>query len=226
MLADISKPERFGATILSEEKYADVSTLSTVTSFPEEGHVHRDVDTIVLASPSNVHTAIVCPPTIYGPGLGVANTRSIQTPGLTKAILKRGKGFTVRGGKNVWNSVHIRDLCALYLLLTEAAVKGGQGADWDTEGYYFAEDGDFSWGELAREITKRAAAKGYLKSAEVEELDVEEVKKLHPFGHVLWGTNSIGKAERARKLGWAPTEKSLLETLDELIEQEAKLQGL
>lgn len=223
MLADVSKPERFGAAILEDEHYADISTLSAITSFPVEGHVHRDVDFIVLSSPSNVHTAIVCPPTIYGAGSGPVNTRSIQIPGLTSAILKRGKGFTVRGGKNGWNYVHIRDLSVLYLLLTEAAARGGQGADWNEEGYYFSENGEYLWGELARDITKRAAAKGYIKSDEVDELEPEEVKKLHPFGHVLWGSNSKGKAERARKkLGWTPTGESLVETLDEVIEQEAK----
>lgn len=96
MLADVSKPERFGAPILDDEHYADISTLSAITSFPVEGHVHRDVDSIVLGSPSNVHTAIVCPPTIYGTGSGPVNTRSIQTPGLTSMILKRGRGFTDR----------------------------------------------------------------------------------------------------------------------------------
>jgi len=148
-------------------------------------------------------------------------------PNLVAAILKRGKGFTVRGGKNIWNCVHIRDITVLYRLLLEAAVRGGKGADWNEEGYYFAENGDFVWGELTREITKRVAAKGYIKSDEVDELELEEVMKFHQFGHVLWGSNSRGKAERARKnLGWTPTGKPLLETLDELIDLEARTQAL
>lgn len=50
---------------------------------------------------------------------------------------------------------------------------------------------------------------------------------MRPFGAVLWGTNSRGTASRARKvLGWKPTGASLEDTLDDLIDLEAKNQGL
>jgi nucleoside-diphosphate-sugar epimerase len=150
----------------------------------------------------------------------------MQVPWLVQNTLKRGKAFTVQGGKNTWNNVHVQDLAALYLLLTEAAANGGAGADWNENGYYFCENGEHVWGDLSRAIAQKAKAKGYLKTDEVDDLSNEEVTKLHPFGHVLWGTNSKGKAERARKLGWTPKHEPLLDTLDSLIEKEAKALGL
>jgi nucleoside-diphosphate-sugar epimerase len=180
-----------------------------------------------LGTPSHVKTAIVCPCTIYGQGTGPANQRSAQVPNLTLETLKRGKGFTVNGGKNTWNQVHIRDLARLYLKLTEAAAAGGEGADWNEEGYYFAENGEFRWGEIAKLIAKKAHAKGLIKTDEVDDLSNEEVAKILAFGPIIWGTNSRGKAQRAReRLGWNPVEPSLEETLDHAIEVEAKALGL
>jgi nucleoside-diphosphate-sugar epimerase len=141
--------------------------------------------------------------------------------------LKRGKGFTVNGGKNTWNSVHVRDLSQLYLKLTEAAAAGGEGADWNEEGYYFAENGEFRWGEIAKLIAEKAKAKGLIKTDEVDDLSVEEVTKIRPFGPIIWGTNSRGKAQRAReRLGWNPVGPPVEETLDHTIEVEAKALGL
>ncbi|KAI5851137.1 hypothetical protein DFP73DRAFT_490131 [Morchella snyderi] len=227
ILPDVSK-EEFGQQA-GEKIYDDIESVKELTSFPIEGHLHRDVDTIILAANSdNVKTAIVCPPTIYGLGAGTAgNTRSAQVPELTKNILKRGEAFHVTAGKSIWNNVHIDDLSQLYLLLTEDAAAGGKKATWGTEGYYFAENGEHVWGELTKKIAEKAKVKGYLKTNDIVSLSVDDIKKIHPFGAVLWGTNSRGRASRARKvLGWTPKGTSLEETLDALIDSEAKSLGL
>lgn len=50
---------------------------------------------------------------------------------------------------------------------------------------------------------------------------------MHPWGPVLWGSNSRSVASRARKeLGWTPAGPSLDETLDFVIKQEANKLGL
>ncbi|KAI5783593.1 hypothetical protein EDC01DRAFT_212288 [Geopyxis carbonaria] len=226
ILPDLQHPENLGEAIPDSERYSDIADLHTLTSWDPAGHIHRDVDTVVLAAPASVNTAIVCPPMIYGAGTGSGNTKSMQVPWLIAAILRAGHGFKVGRGLNRWNSVHVRDLAKVYLALTEAAVAGGAGADWNADGYYFAENGEFCWGELAQEITKRAAARGLVESDGCVGLTVQELKKHHDFGGLLWGSNSIGKAERARKvLGWTPSEKALLDELDAAIEIEAKAQG-
>lgn len=69
--------------------------------------------------------------------------------------------------------------------------------------------------------------KGYIKSDAVVSLSIEEVTKIHPFGPVLWGSNSRSVASRARKeLGWNPVAPSLDETLDAVIDAEVKILGL
>jgi nucleoside-diphosphate-sugar epimerase len=226
-LADCSKPELFGEPITEDLEYGDESTLGAITSFPIDGHPHRDVDVIVLAAPSNVNTAIVCPPCIYGTGTGSGNTKSIQVPLLINRFLKRKRGFTVQRGKSEWNNVHVCDLAEVYLKLTEAAVAGGKNAEWNDKGYYFAENGRHTWEDLSKEIAQKCKDMKLLPTDEIDYLDNKDILELHPFGHVAWGTNSIGKAERARKLlGWTPGRESLSDTLVESIKVEAKALGL
>ncbi|PWW79851.1 NAD(P)-binding protein [Tuber magnatum] len=228
ILPDINRVSEFGKAA-SDKIYDDIDNVQEITSLPESGHIHRDVDSIVIGANSNtLKTAIVCPPTIYGPGSGSGNVRSNQVPELTKHTLKRGQAFQVTNGATIWNNVHVQDLANLYLLLTEAAAEPGGGkATWGPEGYYFAENGEHSWGEIAKKIAKKAKTKGYLKTDEVISLPTEEVIKHHPFGHILWGTNSRGWASRARNiLGWEPKGAPLDETLDDVIESEAKALGL
>lgn len=70
-------------------------------------------------------------------------------------------------------------------------------------------------------------AKGHIESDAVLPLSIEEVTNIHPFGAILWGSNSRSVASRARKeLGWNPVAPSLDEILDALIDAEAKNLGL
>lgn len=51
----------------------------------------------------HVPTAILSPPLVHGVGIGPIKKRSIQIPALAEAILKRGKGFQVLEGQNIWD---------------------------------------------------------------------------------------------------------------------------
>jgi hypothetical protein len=79
--------------------------VTEITTLPLEGHLHRDIDIAVLNTGAElkVPTAIISPPMIYGVGAGPIKTRSIQVPILTEAILKRGRGFQILNGQNIWD---------------------------------------------------------------------------------------------------------------------------
>ncbi|KAJ5177029.1 uncharacterized protein N7482_002906 [Penicillium canariense] len=208
------------------KEYNDWDGVSELVNLPADA-LHRNVDEIILnagkQNPSSVHTAIVCPPTIYGPGRGPVNTKSMQAYMLSSAVLSRGKGFLVGKGENVWHEVHVQDLSGVYLALGDAAAAGGGKASWGDEGYYLAENGSFVWGDIQREVAKQAHLQGFITSSEVDMLDINEVKKCHPFGHYLWGTNSRGRAIRARKLlGWNPQKPRLIDLIPEIVALEAK----
>ncbi|KAH0424831.1 hypothetical protein CcaCcLH18_11329 [Colletotrichum camelliae] len=207
--------------------FTDLSDLKEILQ-PSNKAPHREVDSAILeAAKQGRKTAIICPPTIYGPGRGPGNRRSIQIPELISHTLQRRRPFTVRGGDNIWSSVHVQDLSRLFLLLVEAAAAGGGTADWGVKGFYFAENGDFSWRAVAESIAKVAHARGLLRTTDLETLGIEEADAVWDYASFFWGTNSRSRAARARDvLGWEPVEEGVFESISATVESEAAKLGL
>jgi hypothetical protein len=168
------------------KEYNDWEGVSELVNLPADA-LHRNVDEIIITAgkqnSSSVHTAIVCPPVIYGPGRGPGNTKSVQAYKLSAAVLSRGAGILIGKGENVWHEVHVQDLSNVYLALGDAAAAGGGKATWNEEGYYLAENGSFVWGDIQREVAKQAHLQKFIDSPSVDELDIDEAKKIHPYGH-------------------------------------------
>ncbi|KAM5345986.1 hypothetical protein ACJ41O_011847 [Fusarium nematophilum] len=200
--------------IRREKVFDDWSGVSELIGLPYDAF-HRNVDSIVTAtigdSPKNFNTAIVCPCCIYGGS-------STQVYTLATHILERGKGFVVGQGQNIWHYVHIRDLSRLFVLLTEAATAGGGPASWDGEGYYFAESGSTTWGEISEAITEAAYERGYIPTRDIDVLDWDATDALGPKGPYRWGSNSRGQAIRGSKLlGWKTEQPGLLESIEGIV---------
>lgn len=212
------------------KEYNDWEGAKELMELPPDAF-HHEVDEIIIRagkeSSESVRTAIVCPPTIYGHGRGPGSKRSIQMPILAAAVIKRGKGFIVGEGKNIWHEVHVYDLSDLYLLLGEAAAEGGGRAAWNDEGYYLAENGSFVWGDIQRAVAQAAFDLKYIKSPEVEILNAEQTTEILGMGRIAWGSNSRGHAIRAKRLlGWNPKQPKLVELIPKIVVQEAKDLGV
>lgn len=214
----------------SQPPYDDLDNVTGLTSLPDTAF-HRDVDKLVLSSGSDaIKTAIVCPPTIYGPGRGPGNQRSRQVYNLVKATLEKGQAPQLGRGLTEWDNVHVHDLSALFVLLAEAAVANRPELDaklWGKEGYFLAENGHHVWGEISKEVGQVAFSKGYVKVKETRVMGVDEAKDAYGFEALSWGLNSRGFAKRARKyLGWKPEGKSLEEEIPDIVDSEARSLGL
>ncbi|KAJ5552612.1 hypothetical protein N7494_001990 [Penicillium frequentans] len=212
------------------KEYNDWEGVSELINLPADAF-HRNVDEITInagkENPTSVRTAIVCPPTIYGQGRGPVNTKSVQAYLLSAAVIKRGKGFLVGKGENVWHQVHVQDLSNVYLALGDAAAEGGGKATWNDEGYYLAENGSFVWGDIQRAVAQSAFEQKYIQSPEVEVLDGKQTTEILSAGIYAWGSNSRGHSLRARKLfGWEPKQPKLIELIPEIVAIEAKGLGL
>ncbi|GAB1201546.1 hypothetical protein APSETT445_000122 [Aspergillus pseudonomiae] len=108
----------------------------------------------------------------------------------------------------------------LYELLFDAALSG-HGSLWGGEAYYLAETEEHCWGDLARNIARIAAEKGYIPAAEVESLDHSTATAWAGFEAASWGLNVRCRAHRARKLlGWAPKQPRLEEELPSIVDGE------
>ncbi|KAF2014559.1 NAD(P)-binding protein [Aaosphaeria arxii CBS 175.79] len=215
----------------SDKFHNDIHSIHSILSLPSDAP-HQAVDaTITHISSANPHikTAIVCPPTIYGPGRGPGNTRSIQVPELASHILKRGSGFSVERGENRWSTVHVHDVSALFLALVEDAAGGAFRGTWGVEGFYFAASGVAAWGDVAGMVVREAVNQGFLRggTGEVEKLGWEEADGVWEFASLFWGTNSLCVAERAREvLGWVPRGQSLVEEIEGVVRGEAGRLGM
>ena len=189
----------------SSKIYNDLEGVDEVVSLPDHAS-HRIVDKIVIgADGPHVKTAIVCPPTIYGPGRGPGNRRSHQVPEMARCTLERKKAFQLGLGENLWSNVHVHDLSDIFVKLVEAAAQDKAKATWGAKGYYFAENGEREWGHVAESIAKTAHKNGLIPSADVEGIPESEANLLTRAGAALWGANSRSRALRARTLlGWAP----------------------
>jgi len=211
-----------------QQPYNDLEGVSTLTSLPDKAW-HREVDKLVLCSASaSVKTAIVCPPTVYGPGRGPDNVRSRQVYGLAKITLEKGQAPILGKGLTEWDHVHVYDLANLLVLLVDAAVASRKGENkdidkeiWGENGYFLAENGHHVWGEVSQWVADAAYEQGYIKTTEVKPMDISDEQGL------TWGLNSKGIAKRAKKfLGWVPTGKSLRDEIPDIVSSEAEILGL
>ncbi|KAJ5436897.1 hypothetical protein N7445_007782 [Penicillium cf. griseofulvum] len=89
----------------------------------------------------SVHTAIICPPIIYGSGRGTGNTKSAKAYWLAAAVLKRRNGLLIGEGKKIWH-----------------------------QGITSRKNGTFIWGDIQLEVARVAYEKKLIPSPEVEPL--------------------------------------------------------
>ncbi|KAG4411878.1 hypothetical protein IFR04_014995 [Cadophora malorum] len=224
MLNDV--PNGFGQP--STKVYSDIADLQEITSFPIENHVHRDVDMALLEAQKrfSVPTAIVSPPMIHGVGQGPLKQRSIQVPFLIEAILKRGKGFQVLDGENIWDQTHIDDIASAFIFLVEEALKpNGGAAQWGQEGYYFVAGAQFKWADVAKAVSKIAFDQGLIKTSDVDKLSLADASALHPWAPLIWGGNCRSRSDRIEKLGWKAKGPLFQESLSAMIAEEVKTLG-
>lgn len=164
-----------------------------------------------------------------GNGRGPSLTRGRQVYELAKLTLQRSKAPIIGSGKARWNNIHVHDLSRAFVLLVEAAVAGKTDDGlWGDKGYYFTENGEHYWSEIAKKVAESAKSQGYIESAETEDLDESTAKEVAGFESISWGLNSRGEARRLKKLlGWKPVERSLEDEIPTIVANEQRrLKGL
>jgi nucleoside-diphosphate-sugar epimerase len=137
---------------------------------------------------------------IYGAGRGL-QPDSDQVPKLTALSKKIGAGVYFGKGLNRWSHVHIDDLVDLYLLAVAKAPAAS---------FFFAENGDASFKEIAESISRSLGFGGRTQSLSVE----EAVRRYGEAARYGVAANSRVRAVNARRLGWAPKGPALAEVVE------------
>ncbi|KAI8908722.1 hypothetical protein DFJ77DRAFT_421712, partial [Powellomyces hirtus] len=200
----------------ASDKIFHDSQLETYNTLPLD-QPHRNVDVLVLEAGKRgkIDTVIVCPPLIYGRGTGPFNTISQQVPLMIRGALARGKAGYIGNGANIWSNVHVQDLAEFYVLLIESLWEGK--APVGAEGYYFCENGtEHDFRTLAQKIAEELKKQGGIGDGKADSVPEDQVEKV--FGenaYMLLSGNSRSRADKARKLGWKPTQKGLYESVGE-----------
>ncbi|SFE75228.1 Nucleoside-diphosphate-sugar epimerase [Paenibacillus algorifonticola] len=143
-----------------------------------------------------IRSIVIAPSMIYGTALGLPR-ESVQLPLIIRKSKEMGAGVYIGEGVNRWSNVHIKDLAELYLLAVENAPAGS---------FFFAENGEQSYKELAHFVSEALGYGGHTASWSME----EAVGEWGGVARYALATNSRVRAVHARKmLEWEPTGESI-----------------
>ncbi|KAH8821857.1 hypothetical protein F5884DRAFT_851066 [Xylogone sp. PMI_703] len=199
----------------------DIEEIDAIYNLPDSAGHHINDKKIMDASNELVHTAIICPPDIYGQGTGVGNKGTYMVPEYVKVLLEKKEAFYLGAGENYRAVTHINDVVDMFLLLLGEALKGGGKAQWGKEGFYFAVSDEVKWIDAAKAINKLGVEQGWLpagsKAVSWTKDQVDQSMSWWRPGVALyiWGSNSRAESARAKKLGWVPHGPTFWEALEE-----------
>jgi nucleoside-diphosphate-sugar epimerase len=154
-----------------------------------------------------IRTVVICPAMIYGTGRGM-QPDSDQLPKLMALSRQLGAGVYFGKGLNRYSNVYVDDLVDLYLLALEKAPAGS---------FFFAENGDASFKEIAEMISRVLGFEGRTLSLSVEDV----VRQYGDAGRYGVTSNSRVSAANARRLGWSPKGPSLAECIARSVTDES-----
>jgi nucleoside-diphosphate-sugar epimerase len=202
--------------VRSDNVYNDLD-LKKIHAIPES-NPHRNVDTFLFDNNEGYDLIIVCPPLIYGEGTGLFNRHSIQIPTTIRHALETKKVSVVGPGLNAWNTVHIDDLVDAYTLIFKAALEGKADVGKDG-GFYFVENGIAQdWKTITQHIADALFKKGVVPDNSITHVTIEEA--VRNIGDLIWAnsSNSLGTADRIKKLGWKATRAGIWDTIEPEVE--------
>ncbi|MDI1446811.1 SDR family oxidoreductase [Polyangium sp. 6x1] len=123
-----------------------------------------------------------------------------MVPSLIQSAREKGFVTYVGAGENRWSAVHRLDAARLYRLALEKGIAGAR--------YHAVDDEGVPIRAVAEVIGRRLGVPAVSKSPE------EAASILGFIGHVLAMDGPASNALTRERLGWAPTERGLLEDLE------------
>lgn len=212
LISDSANGDYKSATVFNDEKPDEIDALPDTAS-------HRLIDLAIVKArkelASHAKIAIVIPPLIYG-----VTTRekrlSIQLPTLIRYSIKHGYAGQIGKGLSVWNQIHVKDLARGYMVLLHWMERTPFEQVVENP-YFFCENGqELSWGECAAEIGQILKGKGRIDHSRPQTIPRDHWCDLFGgYSGLVVGSNARHRANRLRKMGWAPLEKETLASLAE-----------
>ncbi|KAJ5926106.1 Phosphatidylethanolamine-binding protein PEBP [Penicillium verrucosum] len=212
LLSDTAQGEYKSDAIYDDELSGEINALPDSAS-------HRQIDLVIVRASqelaSHAKMAIMIPPLIYGVSTR-ENRLSIQLPTLIRYSIKHGYAGQIGKGLAVWSQIHVKDLARGYMVLLHW-MERVPATEIALNPYFFCEnDQELSWGECAAEIGRILKKAGRIDQSTPKPIPKEDWGDLFgDFSGMMLGSNARNRANRLRKLGWAPLEKGTLASLTE-----------
>ncbi|KAJ7461015.1 NAD-P-binding protein [Mycena galericulata] len=198
----------------------DVYTIQKTCKSPHElmdRAINTNLSLLDLSESLGVRSYIIVPPMVYGTGEGFGNKISIQFVAIVRLGVALRYLPQIPGDDETWALCHLQDLISLYMTLLKSII-AGNNPPFGKQGYYFAENGVFSWKGLYEGIASRLASLGYLKYSETDgkttltkatEEDMQRASQVleaptPAFVPVLVAGKCAIRGDNGRRLGWEP----------------------
>ncbi|KAL0069451.1 hypothetical protein AAF712_003477 [Marasmius tenuissimus] len=160
----------------SQVIWDDANTAQMATIAPEAIHRPPELKVLDADKEGYIKTYIVVPSAIHGVpktplvDAGIQNPRSAFYTFLTAAAFPRGQGFIVGKGNNIWPTAHIDELADVYTKLFTAAVVDDDkdGLPHGSEGYFTVGADEFTFYEVAEEVSKALKHFGKLRGTSTD----------------------------------------------------------
>jgi len=197
-----------GSSILGDKSLGERSDFIYNEDIPVLPHLAKTLwvainNHVLLAAKKGIRSMVIVPTMVYGKGLGIRK-ETIQLPFLYQLSLEKGMGIHIEKGENIWSNIHITDLGSLYVQMLE---QGSAGS------YYYAENGEASLKDIAREISKKMSQTEETLSIPIN--DAIAYFKNADLVHFGLASNSRCTSEKAKKtLNWQPKYSSIFDYIE------------
>jgi len=145
---------------------------------------------------------VIVPTMVYGEGLGLRK-ESIQLPFLYQLSMEKGLGVHVESGESVWSNIHVEDLADLYVKMLENGTAGG---------YYYAENGQASFKDIAKEISRQMGLGEETLSIPINDA-VTYFKNADIARYGLASNSRCSSVKAKQTLGWQPKYNSIFSAI-------------
>lgn len=198
-LIDLSRPVT-GSLMKSSRPWSDVIDAQTILAVPED-RMHAGADQAIIAHSvaNSIGTILVSPGQLWGRGKGLMKKES-NSAVYYSAVVSRERAFVIGDGTAAWSWTSIGDLGDAIVFLMKQSLLSGSQVGVNQEGYHFVSTGDLSMIERAQAVSERLGLDG------IDSIPVEDAKKIHPMGHIMWGCGERTRADKLAALGWKPKE--------------------
>ncbi|THU80752.1 NAD(P)-binding protein [Dendrothele bispora CBS 962.96] len=204
--------------VLSDVIWDDTNVEQMASIEPDAIHRAADLAVINADEEGYCRAYLIMPSAIWGKPQtklvedGIQNPHSVPVPTHANIMFDIGHAGVAGKGISQWCHIEVNDLASLWVTVYDAVradpdgTRVGHGAD----GYYIAENGQFTWMQFGEACGKALHAVDPSKSETVSSYTPEEEAK-HPMVRI-WGSNARAVSNHARNLGWKP-----LKTVDDFL---------